>query len=659
MPDDIESSLSPGSPEKPDEAMKETAPGTAIQTTKEKLKEITDGIEKGIKDLFASGEYAQYLKTMSRFHNYSLNNIMLIYMQKPNATMVAGFGKWKDQFGRHVNKGEKGIKIIAPVLYNKKVEREKRDPQTQMIVVDEHGEPVMEEITVRVPKFKVTSVFDVAQTDGKPLPTLIHDLYGNVENYDVFMEAIRRSSPAPMDIVSLSQEEHGDGYYSVSEKHIYLREDMSETQTISAALHEMAHAMLHSREALEAEKQQNPEAKPKTKAQKEVEAESVSYAVCQYYGIETKENSFGYIVNWSKDQGLPELKASLETINRTADTIITGIDRNLKEIVHEREAQQEKGQVKQVSAERKEQQDTPWLSTSVSITPTGLLTPDCGVVITNEDLKAAGSDGLGLLPLTKDKAFDLFNQAATIFALYHNGGAVMLLNKDEIVKADCAFYGVEYDDWITTPDYKQRLARHMEETAHLEQAFLTKMKESAIMIYQLLSDENLRDYQFPPMQELQNMGHAVERQHYEPIYAMTVPGTESKPDKILEGVFHTFNMNRPDDFRGHSLSVSDIVALKMNGEVSFHYVDSFGFHKLDGFLPDNPLKNAEMTVEDDYGMIDGIINNGKNPALESTPKKEELHKQEFPSILERLNSPNPARTSPKKDTPNKNKGMEL
>ena len=660
MPDEIEvNGLSPGSPEKPDEAMKETAPGTAVQTTKEKLKEITDGIEKGIKDLFASGEYAQYLKTMSRFHNYSLNNIMLIYMQKPNATMVAGFGKWKDQFGRHVNKGEKGIKIIAPVLYNKKVEREKRDPQTQMVVVDEHGEPVMEEITVRVPKFKVTSVFDLSQTEGKPLPTLIHDLYGNVENYDVFMEAIRRSSPASMDIVPLSQEEHGDGYYSVSEKHIYLREGMSETQTISAALHEMAHAMLHSREALEAEKQQNPEAKPKTKAQKEVEAESVSYAVCQYYGIETKENSFGYIVNWSKDQGLPELKASLEAINRTADTIITGIDRNLKEIVHEREAQQEKSQVKEAPAESKEQQDTPWLSTSISITPAGLLTPDCGVVITNEDLKAAGSDGLGLLPLTKDKAFDLFNQAATIFALYHNGGAVMLLNKDEIVKADCAFYGVEYDDWITTPDYKQRLARHMEETAHLEQAFLTKMKEPAIMIYQLLSDENLRDYQFPPMQELQNMGHAVERQHYEPIYAMTVPGTESKPDKILEGVFHTFNMNRPDDFRGHSLSVSDIVALKMNGEVSFHYVDSFGFHKLDGFLPDNPLKNAEMTVEDDYGMIDGIINNGKNPALESTPKKEELHKQEFPSILERLNSPNPARTSPKKDTPNKNKGMEL
>ena len=198
-------------------------------------------------------------------------------------------------------------------------------------------------------------------------------------------------------------------------------------------------------------------------------------------------------MNWSKDHGLPELKASLETINKTASAIITSIDRNLKEIVHEREAQREKSQAKEAPAASKEQPDAPWLSTSVSITPAGLLTPDCGVVITNEDLKAAGCDGLGLLPLTKDKAFDLFNQAATIFALYQ-GDAVMLLNKDEIIQADCAFYGVEYEDWITTPDYQQRLARHMEETAQLEQAFLTKMKEPAVMIYQLLPDDSLRDY---------------------------------------------------------------------------------------------------------------------------------------------------------------------
>ena len=668
MPDDIENSLSPGMPEKPDEAMKETAPETPFQSTKEKLKEITDGIEKGIKELFASDQYADYLKTMSHFHNYSLNNIMLIYMQKPDATMVAGFGKWKDQFGRHVNKGEKAIKIIAPVLYNKKVEREKRDPKTQMLVVDDEGNPVMEEITIRVPRFKVTPVFDLSQTDGKPLPTLVHDLYGNVNNYEVFMEAIRRSSPVPVDIVPLNQNDHGDGYYSLSEKHIYLRSGMSQVQTISAAIHEVAHAMLHSKEMMEAEKQQNPEAKPKSKAQKEIEAESVSYACCQYYSLETKENSFGYIASWSKNQELPELKASLETINKTASAIITSIDRNLKEIVHEREAQQEKNKAKEAPAASQEQQDAPWLSTSVSITPAGLLTPDCGVIITREDLKAAGCDGLSLLPLTKDKAFDLFNQAATIFALYQ-GDAVMLLNKDEIVQADCAFYGVEYEDWITTPDYKERLTRHIEEIARLEQAFLTKMKEPSVLVYQLLPDENLRDYQFTPMQELQEMGHTVEMQHYEPIYAMTVPGTESKPDQLLEGIFHTFNVNRPDDFKGHSMSVSDIIALKMNGEVSFHYVDSFGFKQLDGFLPDNPLKNAEMAVEDDYDMIDGIINNGKNPALEPKTEqqpapepptqKEELHRQALPSILDRLNQPKSARTSPKKDTLNKNKGMEL
>ena len=670
MPDDIENSLSPGIPEKPGEAMKDTAPGTAVQTTKEKLKEITDGIEKGIKDLFASGEYAQYLKTMSRFHNYSLNNIMLIYMQKPNATMVAGFGKWKDQFGRHVNKGEKGIKIIAPVLYNKKVEREKRDPQTQMVVVDEHGDPVMEEITVQVPKFKVTSVFDLSQTDGKPLPTLIHDLYGNVENYDVFMEAIRRSSPAPMDIVPLSQEEHGDGYYSVSEKHIYLRAGMSETQTISAALHEMTHAMLHSREAIEAEKQQNPEAKPKSKAQKEVEAESVSYAVCQYYGIETKENSFGYIVNWSKDQGLPELKASLETINRTADTIITGIDRKLKEIVHEQEkSEQSKAQMEQQAPEQAieqtQDQNLPYEATSIA--PAGLLMPDCGTDLTMQDLVDYGYPDNDLLPLTKEKAFALFDQDAAVYALYENGSADMVVDHTEIA-AHNGFFGVEYSDWINTPDYQQRLSRHMKETAQLEQTFLTEMKEPAMMIYQLMPDDELSDYHFTPYDQLGSLGLAIDRRHYEPIYAMTMPITETEADQMLEGIFHTFNVNRPEDFRGHSMSVSDIVALKMNGAVSFHYVDSFGFHKLDGFLPDNPLKNAEMTVEDDYGMIDGIINNGKNPALESPPdrqpapeplQKEELHKQKYPSILDRLNQPKSAHSTPKKDTHNKNKGMEL
>ena len=366
-------------------------------------------------------------------------------------------------------------------------------------------------------------------------------------------------------------------------------------------------------------------------------------------------------MNWSKDQELSELKASLETINRTADTIITGIDRNLKEIVREREAQQEQGQEKEVLPENKKQPDTPWLSTSTSITPAGLLTPDCGMVITMQDLADYGYPNHDLLPLTKDKAYALFDQDAAIYSLYENGSADMVVNHDEIT-AHNGFFGIEYTDWITTPDYQQRLSRHIEETDRMEQTFLTKMKEPAMMIYQLMPDEQLADYHFAAFDQLSSKKLAVERKHYEPIYAMAMPTTEIKPDQLLEGIFHAFNVNRPDDFKGHSLSVSDIVALKVNGEVSFHYVDSFGFRGLDGFLPDNPLKNAEMTVEDDYGMIDGIINNGKNPALEqpqpSEPQKE-VRKKEPPSILARLNEPQSARTAPKKDGPKKNKGLEL
>ncbi|MBR3741303.1 MAG: DUF4316 domain-containing protein [Clostridia bacterium] len=672
MPDDIETGLPPGAPENTEGAGKENAAESPFQTQKEKLKEITDGIEKGIKNLFASGEYKDYLKTMARFHNYSLNNIILIFTQKPDATMVAGFSKWKDQFGRHVNRGEKGIKIIAPVLYNKKVEREKRDPLSQMIMVDDSGNPIMEEITIRVPRFKVTSVFDVSQTDGKPLPTLVHDIYGSVKDYDVFMEAIRRSSPVPMDIVLMDEKEHGDGYFSRIENHTYIREGMSQVQTVSASIHEMAHAMLHTREALEAAKLENPEAKPKTKAQIEVEAESVSYAVCQYYGIETKENSFGYIASWSKNQELPELKASLETISKTASAIITSIDRNLKEIAREQEPEQQKQeQPKETIAEVPEDQEVPFLSDSVSITPAGLLTPDYGVEITREDMEAYGYYESGMMPLTREKAYVLFDQDAAIFALYQNGSADMLVDRDEITNSSCAYFGVEYDDWVNTPDYKDLLAQHIVETSQLEHNFLTKMKEPAIMIYQILPESKLYVYQFMPLEQLKAHGVPLDRQSYEPIYAMTVPTTETSPDKLLEGTFHMFNMNRPDDFKGHSMSVSDIIALKLNGEVSFHYVDSFGFKRLDGFLPDNPLKNAEMTVEDDFGMIDGIINNGRNPALEP-PRQEELptapelpaqaeepHKQEFPSILERLNSPQPARAAPKKDSPKKKIGMEL
>lgn len=304
---------------------------------KDRLKEITDGIEQGIGELFQSDKYMQYLRTMSRFHTYSVNNQMLIFMQKPDATLVAGFNRWRDQFERHVKKGEKGIKIIAPTPFKKKIEEQKLDPLTKAPVLDAEGHVVMEEREIKIPMYKVVSVFDVAQTDGKPLPQLASDLSGNVAQYDFFMEALRRSSSVPMTVEPVRDE--SDGYFSLTDQRIAIREGMSEVQTVSAAVHEIAHAKLHNREqerlAAAAGDEAAPPPMPKDRRTEEVEAESISYAVCQYYGIQIGENSFGYIAHWSKDKELPELRASLETINKTASGLISDIDRHFSEIIKE------------------------------------------------------------------------------------------------------------------------------------------------------------------------------------------------------------------------------------------------------------------------------------------------------------------------------------
>ena len=307
------------------------------QTNKDRMREIVDSIENGIKELFESDKYRKYLATMSRFHRYSVNNTMLIYMQRPDATHVAGFNKWRDQFGRNVLKGEKGIRIIAPTPYKKKVEEIKTDPETNAPVLDADGKAIIEEKEIRIPMFKVVSVFDVSQTAGKPLPQLAADLSGNVQQYEVFMEALRRASPVPIEIKPVAHDT--DGFFSIKAQSITIRAGMSEVQTVCAAVHEIAHAKLHDYEHMTeladdgetilvpGEKSRNTE---------EVEAESISYAVCQYYGIETGENSFGYIATWSQGKELKELRASLETINKTASELITDIDRHFAEICKER-----------------------------------------------------------------------------------------------------------------------------------------------------------------------------------------------------------------------------------------------------------------------------------------------------------------------------------
>ena len=310
---------------------------TKKPSNKERLQEITAGIEQGIKELFESDRFMSYLRTMSRFHTYSVNNQMLIHMQMPGATRVAGFNKWKNQFERHVKKGEKGLKIIAPTPFKKKIEEMKLDPDTRLPVLDREGRTVMEEKEVEIPMFRPVTVFDVSQTEGKPLPQLAAELHGNVQHYEVFIEALRRTSPVPMGFEKM---QGMDGYFSEEQQRVAICEGMSEVQTVCAAVHEITHAKLHNYEKARLEAARGDETKeppkPKDRRTEEVEAESVSYAVCQYYGIETGENSFGYIASWSNGKELPELRASLETIGRTASSLITDIDRHFRDICKER-----------------------------------------------------------------------------------------------------------------------------------------------------------------------------------------------------------------------------------------------------------------------------------------------------------------------------------
>ena len=299
------------------------------QSNKERLKEITAGIEKGIQELFQSDRYRNYLSTMSKFHRYSLNNVMLIHSQMPDATLVAGRKKWETQFQRKVLDSERrnGIEIIAPATFNKTIQMEKLDPDTRLPILGRDGKPITEEKTIKIPYFKMVKVYDVSQTDGKPLPQLSMNLTGDVAQYEVFLEALKRTSPVPMEIKPIPEDM--DGYLNLETQRIAIQEGMSEVQTISACVHEIAHAKLHNpgKAVKQTEREQNTE---------EVEAESISYAVCQYFGIETGDNSFGYIASWSQGKELEELKTSLTIINKTASELITTIEQHFQEICKER-----------------------------------------------------------------------------------------------------------------------------------------------------------------------------------------------------------------------------------------------------------------------------------------------------------------------------------
>ena len=719
---------------------------------REQLKEITDRIEAGIRDIFESGDmekYRNYLRTMSRFHNYSLNNQALIHLQRPDATLVAGYNRWRDKFSRHVLRGEKGITIIAPTPYKKKIEQEKLDPDTRLPILDADGKIVTEEKEIEIPMFRPVKVFDYAQTDGKPLPervaSPVANLTGSVENYEAFMEALRRSSPVPVEVKPLSADV--DGYFSPKSQSITLREGMSEVQTVSAAVHEIAHAKLHNYGL-----QQAAERKAKSRNTEEVEAESISFMVCAYFGIETGANSFGYVATWSKNAELPEFRASLDTISKTANGIITDVEKHFAEVCKERgielpkdteyelvtippsradalafaaeyaaflrrdlnvpdsadkptaEAVADRLLAGEDAELRKELEDFVKLADEIGIddgshgllerfnglfrqewrakeepqpeieteTPNvedelpplpeleqGYPMPDTSIGFL-EMYQYGYTDGNAMLPLAKERAMELFMQDVPVFLLYGDNTEAMVLDAEDI-SSHTGVFGVEREEWDAV-----RGVVTLSEQADTEKLFLENPQD-AFLIYQIRRGGELDAYHFMNYDYLQSKGVTPERGGYDAIYTGGLADYGNARTN-LDMIYQRFNVDHPADFKGHSLSVSDIVALKQNGVVSCHYVDSIGFRELPNFLkPENYLKNAEMAMEDDYGMIDGIINNGpKQPTvadLEAQVKAgfsislTELaaashREQKKPSVLEKLRERTPEqaknKTAPKR-----------
>ena len=517
----------------------------------EKLKEITDRLEQGITELFDSERYKEYLRVMSKFHNYSFNNTLLIAMQKPDASLIAGFSAWKNNFGRNVMKGQKGIKILAPSPFKIKKEMEKIDPQTQKAIIGKDGKPVTEEKEITIPAFKVVSVFDVSQTEGKEIPDIaVNMLTGDVERYKDVFAALEKTSPVPVGFEKIEGGAHG--YYHLEDKRIALDEGMSELQTLKTLIHEIAHAKLHDID-LNAPKEEL-ENRPDRRT-REVQAESVAYTVCQHYGLDTSDYSFGYVAGWSAGRELSELKSSLETIRSTAAEIINSIDGHIAELQKEAE-------------KAKEQPEIPAPDTTISV----------------KEMQDYGYSWEGMLPLKQETAERLFAQDTEIFRIYEDGTEGAVTNLDDLQEhaEKGGLFGIEKNTWEALHEYNM-MKQQLQESEPAKEALLLHGKEDTFGIYQLARKEETRDLRFEPYDRLQKAGHTVDRANYELVY--TAPLTQGIS---LEDIYTRFNIDHPKDFKGHSLSVSDIVVLHQNGENIAHYVDSIGYKQVPEFLQEKP-----------------------------------------------------------------------
>jgi len=445
---------------------------------RDKLKEITNKLEQGIQGIFESEQYKDYLKTLSKFHNYSMNNCLLIAMQKPDASYVAGFTAWKDNFKRNVMKGQKGIKILAPAPFKVKKQMEKIDPDTKRPITGRNGKPIIEEVEITVPAFKVATVFDVSQTEGEPLPQIGADeLTGSVDRYKDFFAALEKASPVPIGFENITS--GVKGYFSHTDKRIAINEGMSELQTLKTSIHEIAHARLHNIDPASPSNALTETPRPDQHT-REIEAESVAYVVCQHYGLDTSDYSFGYVATWSGDKQLDALKASLETIRREAGALITEIDGHLAELRQE-------------------------------------LTVDSQLTV-----------GSGQLTVKPEQTDSVSKQSTFNYQL------------------------------STTT---------------------AKPSNDTFTIYQLKRNDDTWDYRFQSLKQLEAIGLVPDPANYYHTYTAPLDN-----GMTLNKIYRTFNMDRPEDFKGHSLSVSDVVVLNRDGKETAFYVDSKGFQELPGFL---------------------------------------------------------------------------
>ena len=637
----------------------------------EKLKEITDRLEQGIAELFDSERYREYLKVMSKFHNYSFRNTVLIAMQKPDASLVAGFSAWKNNFERNVMKGQKGIKIIAPSPYKIKQEMQKIDPHTQKPIIGKDGKPVTEEKEVTIPAYKVVSVFDVSQTEGKELPDIaVDELTGDVDRYKDFFAALEKTSPVPIAFENIEGGSHG--YYHLEDKRIAINEGMSELQTLKTAIHEIAHAKLHDIDLNAPKDEQQPHVDRRTR---EVEAESVAYTVCQHYGLDTSDYSFGYVAGWSSGRELSELKSSLETIRSAAAEIINSIDENLAELQKAQDKEQTAGQEQPTREEKAAPKEQPQPEAPAKADTAGKEKPEAAA-----PGKSGAQEKAGAAPkeaFTPETIYKMRrnpygdspenSHLLQAYVTQENGrakmGDVLYTGTPEKCRE---LMGQLKSGGLTEDDVKQLYAK-AQETAQT-----AGQDKDTFSIYQIKGGDETRDFRFEPYDRLQAAGNVVDRANYELVYSAPLA-----PETSLEDIYTRFNIDHPKDFKGHSLSVSDVVVLHQDGQDAAHFVDSVGFREVPEFLQeqkqltpddletgetvktprgtfhvtamsreqieaagygfhhqsddgkylimgngtrafavaaeqaqrDNPLKTAEQTTEQNGNMIDGIINN--------------------------------------------------